>query len=183
MSKDVPTYEPRTFIAGATVSWSKSLEDYPAGDGWLLKYALRGPDATGIDVTATADGDDFLITISSTSSDKTAGTYRLVGWVELGIEKYYLVDQQLVIKAKPAAGALDTRSDAEQVLAALITLSKTKASLIQGTYTIAGRQMQFESHTEILKAIGYWSGVVNSERRMKRVNEGGDFFPKINVRF
>lgn len=182
MAKDPPNYEPRSFVASATVVWKKSLTDYPASL-WTLKYTLRGADATGIDVTATADGDDHLVTISSTNSDKTAGVYRLVGWVEQGTLKYYVVDQQIVIRAKPAAGTLDTRTDAEIILARLVDLVKTKSLMLQQEYTIAGRTMQFSSYEDLIKATHFWSGVVRDERRQKKVNEGGDFFDNVHVRF
>jgi hypothetical protein len=187
MSKDPSTFEPRSFVAGATVTWSKSLEDYPAGDGWVLKYALRGPDATGINVTAATDpldGDDFLVTIASTDSDKAPGTYRLIAWVEKAGEKYYVVEQPLVILAKPAdSGALDTRSDARIIYDELVALFKTKALMVQAEYLIAGRHMKFESYTELLLAIKAAAATVRQEQRLKRASEGGNFFPKVSVRF
>lgn len=186
MAKDPSTFEPRSFVAGATVSWSKSLEDYPASAGWILKYALRGPDATGIDVTATTDpldGDDYLVTITAEDSEVTAGAYRLVGWVEKDDEKYYVVDQQLTIKPAPAAGALDTRSDARIIYDRLLELLKTKSLMVQAEYTIAGRQMRFESYTELLAAISAAAATVRTEQCLDRVNKGGNFFPKVSVGF
>jgi hypothetical protein len=185
MAKDPPDFEPRSFVAGATVCWSKSLADYPASDGWTLKYSFRGPDAAGLDVTATADGDDYLVNISATASAVAAGTYWWQAYVTKGSEKYFVGEGQTVVKATltGTAVAYDGRSDAELVLAALVALSKTKATLIQGEYTIAGRQMKFETQADLIQAINFWAGMVRNERRQKRMSEGGDFFQQVNVRF
>ena len=57
--------------AGDTFQWIKTLVDYPASDGWTLKYSLRGVNAAFIyDFQATQDPDlvDYDVTIPATDS-------------------------------------------------------------------------------------------------------------------
>lgn len=185
MAKDPSTFEPRSFVSGATVPWSKSLPDYPASEGWILSYSFRGPDAAGIDVQATADGDDYLVTIPATDSDVDAGTYYWQAKVEKSGEVYFVGEGQTIVKADltGTAAAYDGSSDAEIIYTHLIALWKTKTLQIQAEYTIAGRQMKFESYTELLLAIKAAAATVREERRAKRIAQGGDFFSTVNVRF
>src|SRR5512139_1557081 len=70
---------PESFAAGTTVKYRRRLSDYPASAGWTLKLHLAG--ASVLAKTATADGDDFLVTIEATDTegDFAAGLYK---WVE-----------------------------------------------------------------------------------------------------
>jgi len=183
MAKDIPTYEPRSFVAGSTISWTRSLADYPASD-WTLKYFLRGP-GDPLNITCTADGDDHAATISATLSKLAPGEYWLQGRVEnAGGEKFVVYEQRLFVRAGlDSINTFDGKTEAEQVLEGLVALAKKKASMLQAEYTIAGRQMKFETQADLIKAISYWSRVVSEERRLRRVNEGGDFFQNVNVRF
>jgi len=67
---------PDTFSAGTTVHYRRRFSDYPASDGWRLTLHLAG--ASVLSVEASADGDDFLVTIAATAS-LTSGLYK---WVE-----------------------------------------------------------------------------------------------------
>ena len=116
MDPEIPTREPKSFIAGETLQWSKSFEDYPASDGWVLKYSLRGPGTAPSDITATADDDDFLVDVDSATTTLGAGTWRLVGWLELSGRRHYVYDQEVIVIAAPADGTLDTRSIAKQIV-------------------------------------------------------------------
>ena len=53
---DIPEIEPVSFIAGDTVKWTKSLEDYLASDSWVLVYYLV-KDGDQKTITASASGD------------------------------------------------------------------------------------------------------------------------------
>jgi|TARA_Y100000310_G_scaffold16994_1_gene16881 hypothetical protein len=74
MAADIPTKEPTEFTAGDSVKWTRTLGDYPASTYTLL-YSLRGTAGT-FDITATADGDDYSISIPApTTSGYGAGYY------------------------------------------------------------------------------------------------------------
>ena len=58
---EISLFEPRSFTAGDTVVWKRSLSDYPATASWVLSYTFNGPDKYA--ATAAASGDDFLVTL------------------------------------------------------------------------------------------------------------------------
>lgn len=186
MAKDPPIFEPRSFIAGATVVWKKSLADYPATE-WTLKYAFRGAGATDVNVTATADGDDHLATIASATTTALApGAWYWQAWVEKGTEKFFVGEGQTTVRKSLSAIASathDGRSEAEIIYSKLVDLVKTKSVMLQQEYTIAGRQMQFDTHESLIKAANFWAGIVRDERRQRKMNQGGDFFDNVNIRF
>src|SRR5574343_300477 len=66
--------------AGDTIGWTETLSEYPASDGWTLKYRLSGK--SQIDITATADGDGYSISVAATTSAAwQAGTYAWQAYV------------------------------------------------------------------------------------------------------
>ena len=78
MTADIATTEPTQIRAGDSITWLKTLNDYPATDSWVLHYRLINS-AGKFDVTATASGSDHLVSISAaTSATYTAGKYTLV---------------------------------------------------------------------------------------------------------
>jgi len=167
MEPETPETEPRAFIAGETVEWSKSFEDYSAADGWSLKYSGRGP-GTAFDITAAADGTAFLTTITSSSSDVTPGTWRLVGWVEKGNEKHFVYDEDLIVVAKPAtSGTLDTRTIAKQIVDLIdaFILAGPLASSGVKRYRIADRDLEYCTTEELIKLRTYYWNIYVSQKR------------------
>src|SRR5262245_1932840 len=103
------------------MSWRKTSGDFPASDGWSGKYRLSGP--AQIDVNGTVDVDDYLFTISSSSSMSiAAGTYTFAGWVEKGTgatkEKHTLWSGTVTVSPDLSAqkGVTDNRSQIRRTL-------------------------------------------------------------------
>jgi len=170
MSFDTPETEPRAFIAGETVQWSRSFDDFLAVDSWALKYSVRGP-GTAFDFTADVDGAAFLATIASTSSDLTPGTWRLVGWVEKGSEKHFVYDEDCIVVAKPAvSGTLETRSVAKQIVDAIdaFMLAGPLASNGVKRYRIADRDLERCSPKELTDLRTYYWNIYVREQRKGR---------------
>ena len=72
---DIPTTEPAAVNAGDTVRWRRALADYPASAGWALTYTLLNA-AGKITITASAQGDDHLVSVpAATSAGWAAGDY------------------------------------------------------------------------------------------------------------
>lgn len=97
MADPVATTEPLEFVSGDTVQWSRSFPDYPASDGWTLKYAFRGVGT--LDVQATPDGDDYAIAIGAAASAIPAGLYQWVAYVEQGdpVERHTVAMGRIVV--------------------------------------------------------------------------------------
>lgn len=189
MAATIPTTEPAFATAGDTLAWRRSLPDYPAGEGWTLKYRLVNATAK-IDITASADGDDYLISVAAaTSSAWTAGAYAWVAWVEGGSSERYTVDQGSItiepdIAAVTAAG-YDARSEAEQALANLRSLlASFLATNGQINETRVGDHVVvFASADEIRKRIAVLELEVAREQRAEALAKGLPTNNRVLVRF
>lgn len=123
MPAEIPTNEPSTLRAGDTWKWTRSLADWPA-TSWTLKYRAKNA-AGGFEITASASGDDFAVTVAAaTTAAYAAGDYSWIAWVEGGSSEKYTVDSgtwtvQSEYRSGLASVALDDRSHARKVLDAI----------------------------------------------------------------
>ena len=189
MTATVPTTEPSSVVAGDTLTWSKSLADYPA-TVWTLKY--RGINAAGkFDITAAASGADFLVTVAAAASAAwTAGTYAWMAWVEKGsgptAERVTVGSGTLTVQPNIAAlTTLDARTQAAKILDQLMAAytSYTASNGLVSEYEIAGRRMKYRSAAEILEQIDRWKATVAADKRAERIAAGLGGGNKVLVRF
>ena len=179
-----PITEPAAVYTGDTWAWRKTLADYPASAGWVLKYTLINS-AARINITGTADGDQHDIEVAATTTDGyTAGSYTYQAYVELGAERYTVGRGTITVLAgfSSGSGGADARTQAQIALDAALTAyaSYTASRGTVDTYTIAGRSMKFRTVAEIAAQINFWRNEVYKER-------GGQLLPgsgkKILTRF
>src|SRR4051812_12652543 len=112
--------EPTSFIAGDTVSWTKSLSDYSAAEGWVLTYEFRG--SVRKTVVCTADAAAHLATISAiTSATFAPGVYYVTAFVTKATERYTVYQGRIQVQPNPAVGtsSFDGRSHARRCLEAI----------------------------------------------------------------
>lgn len=184
MARELPTKEPRSLVAGATAKWSKSLADYPAGDGWTLKYFLRGL-GDPLDITCTADGDDFLATITAAqSATLDPGNYTIQGQVSKSGEKYIVFQQEITIlpALETSINNFDSRTIEEQILESINTALKNSSGNDIIKYSIGDRSIE-RSRSEAIAEHRYYSAIVREQRRRKRVANGGEYFDSIQTEF
>lgn len=153
-------------IVGDTLNYATTVVGYSAADAWVLKYRLipRGS-GSAIEITCTADGELHRAQVSAaTTSAWATGTYTWASWVEKAGEKYSVANGSIVLLADPrtATSTYDLRTDAQ------IALDQAKAALKAWTpttkrYSIAGRDMEFNSASEIIGLIAYWESEVAKE--------------------
>lgn len=182
---DIPTTEPVTIQAGDTLSWSKSLTDYPADNGWTLSYRLIN-ELTKHDISTAASGSDHLVsTLASITASYSPGKYTLLSWVTKGAERYSLPSKQAEVLPNLAIwnGGYDSRSTAKQVLDLLdaAMVSHGKNAWVQ-EYEIAGRSMKFKSASEFLSYRSKIQAEVNREANTDRLKSGLQLKNKISVR-
>lgn len=185
--RELPTREPGAFAAGETPRWTKTLDDFPASEGWELTYYLRGAGA-GLDVSATADGDGFLVEVQAASTENlTPGSYRWQGWVSKDDESYQVADAPVVVKRGFAGVAaetvVETRSEVKQILDAIDAMIKGKATRDQQEYTIGDRQLRRLSITDLMAARKVYASLYAQELRRERVRRGGRFIESVNISF
>lgn len=180
-----PTTEPVSITAGDTLTWQRTLSDYPAGT-WTLKYRLINASAK-IDISSSASGTDHLVSVSAaTSTAYLAGTYTWQAWVEQTGERVTVGTGTITVLPNIAAlNTLDARSDAavivDQLMAAYKTYTASQGNVAE--YEIAGRRLKYRSSAEILDQLNHWQAVLARERRAQRIAAGLGGGNKILVRF
>lgn len=139
---DIPTAVPSSLAAGDTVTWRRSLPDYPPTDGWTLRYTLIGAGAA-YSITAAADGADWLVSVAAAvTSGWAAGRYTVQEWVAKGAERYSLAQTALCITPDLAAASIgaDLRTHARKVLDAIEAWLESRAPTA-AQIEVAGRKI------------------------------------------
>ena len=167
MAAAIPTVEPTSITAGDSASWTRSLADYSASDGWTLSYAfikVKVP-AAPLLIAATASGSDFLVSLTPADTQFWPdGEYNGQGYVTKAGERHTVWTGSLeVMPDYVTAGAVETRSIAQQTLdslrAALLRLSTKQVTRA----TIEGVQLEFRSMKEVQDLIDKYQAIVNTE--------------------
>jgi hypothetical protein len=172
---DIPENEPDTLRAGDTWKWTRTLADYPAS-AWSLKYRFKSA-AGGFEITATASGDSYAITVAaSTSAAYASGLYTWIAWVEGGTSEKYTVDSgHLTVnpdyRTGTATTALDDRSHARKTLAAIETWIESRNPGV-AEYEIAGRRMKYIPITDLLKMRAHYKAEVAAEDAAEAIRNG-----------
>ena len=160
--------EPSQIFAGFQYSWTESFTDYPADDGWTLKY--KGLNADGkIEIEAVADDDDpsahYIELLPATTAGYTAGVYEIYKYVEhTDGTKYQLSKFTLEVFTNPiTSDTLDTRTHARKMYEALEALELGRASIKQKSFSIAGRSIEYLTPEEIIKWKNHYKIVMAAE--------------------
>lgn len=187
MAADIPTTEPLSARAGDTWKWTRTLADYPASS-WTLKYRFKNA-AGGFEIVSSASGDDHAVNHpAATTAGYTAGQYSWIAWVEGGSSEKYTVDQGTLELAADYRGgaatvALDDRSHARKVLAAIEAVIERRASQDQMRYTIEGRSLERTPITDLLKLRQKYQAAVAAEDAAAKLAGGVAPGGKIQFRF
>ncbi len=191
MSRIVPDFEPEEIIIGETLEWRKSLQEYPAGAGWVLTYYFRAQTAgaAGFDQAAVADGADFNITVAATTTATlSAGVYNFQAWVVNGSEKYIVETGQVKAITGFAGTATnvtnDLRSKAKQIIDAIDSyFAGGAAAQYVMNYQIGNRALGRIPDAEKIKLRQHYARIYGREKRAERLRDGASFFQNVNVRF
>ena len=185
MSAEIPTIEPSQIQAGDTLTWTKSLDDYPADDSWVLSYRLINA-SNKFDITTSASGSDHLVSVlASATTSYTPGNYNLLSWVTKGAERYSLPSRKVEVLPNLAAwnGGYDSRTTAKQVLDLLdAAMVAHGANAWVQEYEISNRKMKFKSASEFLSYRSKIQNEVNREVNADRLKAGLKLKNKISVR-
>ena len=160
---------PSKLTAGESVSWSVTLDDFPASDGWGVTYTLVKSD-TRIQIVSTADGISHLIEIPyTTTADYEAGEYRYQAHVSNDVERYQVADG--IIKILPDFATKTTGHDArtwvEIAIDALEAAIEGRASKTQLQQSINGIQVQHLSLNDQLTALSRLKRILANQKIAK----------------
>lgn len=180
MPRPVPQCEPTSFAANETAQWTRAFGDFPAADGWTLRYYFRGPDT--FDVVADGSGSAWLVTVKpGDTQGKAAGLYRWTAFAERGaaatLERYSVATGLLTLTpdlTTAAAGAL--QSFEEQALPIVEAALKGTLTKAQAAFTINGTAVTKFSPAELERLrVKY--------RKAIRLRRGRGKLPAVEVRF
>src|SRR5947209_12607599 len=129
MAAQTPTCEPDQITAGDTATWLKTLQDFPASEGWTLTYALimraaAGPDAP-YTFNAVASGNDYLVNVAAgvtvgwKPADYSVQAY-VVGSGAFAGQRYRVWEGTITVEPNFVAGGVgDVRTHERKVLDAI----------------------------------------------------------------
>jgi hypothetical protein len=186
-------------IAGDTLDFTVEVNDFPASDGWTLKYRLTPrfttPTQAPIDLAATtnADGERYDIEAGpATTAAWKAGAYTWARWVEKAGARQTLDESgQLEVKADPSATAqgFDSRSHPRKVLEAIEAVIESRASQTQRemvAYTIGSRSQTLdaqESKAALLELHSKYKWLVANEDAREKIAAGLPNPRNVGIRF
>jgi hypothetical protein len=179
-------------IAGDTLEFTVEVTDYPASDGWTLKYRLTprfsAPTQAPVTLTAAtnADGKSYDITVApATTAAWTAGFYTWARWVEKAGARQTLDESgQLEVKSDPALTTQghDARSHARKMLDAIEATLQGKATKDQRSYTIGSRSLERLSPEELEAWREKYRSEVAAEEAADRLDSGASGGPRLYAR-
>lgn len=183
------TTEPQLVTQGDTFTWRKTLNQYPATDGWVLNYALINSSGK-IVFSAIADAGDHLVNVpAATTAGYARGVYNWQSYVTRAAtgERYTVSVGQIEIVAdfSAQAGGADLRTEARKILdtlqAAWLVASQSRAFVAE--YTIGTRRIKMATRQEWVIEIDYWRRIVAKEDQAERLKRGLPSRRKVMVRF
>jgi hypothetical protein len=187
VAAEVPTKEPLEFRAGDSVSWSKSIADYPA-DEYTLTYRARGVGT--FDITCTADGTDFLAALTAAQTTALqAGDYWIVGTVAdiatgTDVQTKYAANIRVLPNFATLTAGHDGRSHARKMLDSLQSAQLGAGGSRIVSYTIQGeRSVQLMDAAQWQKEYGFWEARVRQEEIQAAIDRGETGAGKIYMRF
>lgn len=178
-------------IAGDSLDFQTSVADYPASDGWTLKYRLvprfTTPAQAAVTITAaTYEVDGYRVELGPSDTAWEPGAYSWASWVEKTGSRVTLEQGgELTVTPNPATAAAgtDVRSSAEQALAAVRALILGKATTGQAEYTINGRSLKSYPMADLLALQSSLQAEVARERRSAALAAGQADPARFGVRF
>lgn len=179
---DIPTTEPARITAGDYVQWKISLADYKASDSWTLTYSLVKK-GTRIEITATASGDDHLVTLAAaTTATYNIGIYAWQAYVTKSSERYMVDRGTLEVLPNYAAmpSGYDARSHVKKTLDALEAMLEGRATKDEAAIIIGGDTIGKMPIHRLLewrdKYLAYYAQEKQAERVANELGHDGNIY-------
>jgi len=178
------TQEPLQITAGDTVSFLKTLGDYPAGAGWGLTYEASG--AVNYEFTSVASGNSHQLTVAAAiTAGWLPGDYQLLGYaVNAGTaERRQIYQASLTIRANIPAGAAAPQTHAQKMIALIeaVQLGKAGHDILESD--IEGSKIVRLSPQQLREERAYWVRIRDGEIDAERAAAGLPNRNKIKPRF
>lgn len=172
---EIQTREPEIFAAGDTLSFTRTLPDYPAGDGWALTYVLTSLAGEKLaTVTSTADGDNHKVYQDDFAITLDQGDYLLTGQVKNGAEDYTIYRGVLTLQADLTDGTASQpqKTEAQEMIDILRDSLKDLYRQKFSVTNVQHNQFVLQKQSEVLEQWKYWKEVRNNEIQWERAQAG-----------
>jgi hypothetical protein len=187
-TKSYPLTEPRSFSVGDRVAWKRTnLTDY-SPTLYTLSYFAR-KDGSGTDAfsaTATANGTEFVVEISSSiSANLIAGTYRWSSFLTRNADSERIEMGSGVFTLHPdkASSTDDPRNHTKKVLDAIEAVIEGRAGKDQESLSVEGMTLQRTPLSDLIALHSKYKGIYVRETRAQRMRDGLSHSGKIYTRF
>lgn len=128
------------------MKWTRVVADYPESDGWALQYKIVGPSTLASQPAAAFADGLWTVTLgadATAGASFTAGTYRMVGYVEgsgnYAGERYTVFDGFVELLPNVAEVAFtDLKTHEEKMLAAIQAALEGRTTADIENYQIDG---------------------------------------------
>jgi hypothetical protein len=177
------TREPVQITAGDTVSFTKSLANYPASQGWNLKYVLNGG-ADPIIFTSIASGDDHVILVpAATTAQWLPADYELTGFAEnAGVRNAIYIARLTVSINVESTDPGETRTHAQRMVISLEAQLEKMAQDDIIDSSVEGTQIRREARKEIYTMRKKYQRERESEIAAENIRNGKQSGRKIVTR-
>ena len=185
---NAPTKEPSEIISGDYTQWKRTdLGDFD-NTLYTLKYSARlgGTGATEIEITATASGSDYLVTVpSATSAAYTVGTYYWQAYItrDSDDERILIDNGTLIVTANLDIATTDPRSHARIMVDKIESLLENRADADVADYSIGNRSITKMSPKELRDWRAFYRNEVRAEDDATARARGDTTQNTIQVRF
>ena len=184
MAHDIATTEPLTVTAGDLVTWTKSFDEYPTADGWVLSYALTNS-AGKISITGTTSGSLHLISVAAaTTASWSAGSYLMQGYATKGSERYIVFSGNIIVAPNLAAQTTyDGRSHARKCLDAIEAVLESRAGKEVQTWSGLEQSFSLIPNSELIKLRDRYLVEYQAEQAASNIARGLGNKRNVFVRF
>jgi predicted extracellular nuclease len=149
MAASIPTTEPAALVAGDTAKWQRTLADYPASEGWTLRYTLTNA-LERYTFDASASGNDYLVTVAAnTTANWQPGVYAWRAQVLKAAEVFTMATGSITVSAQWGA-ATDARSSSRIALDNVNAYLADAKNLAASQYRIGERELARWKMTDLL---------------------------------
>ena len=180
--------EPTEITAGDNLAFTRTLPDYPASQGWILKYVLRGG-ADPITFTSTPSGDDHVIAVdAATTALWLPADYEAVGFAENGAQRtaFYISHLTVLVNAEVKDPA-ELLTHAQKMIASLEGQLEKMAQDDIIDSSVEGTQIRREARKEIFQLRAKYKREREAEVARDNARNGRPtgrrIKPQINVMF
>ena len=181
--------EPAKIRAGDLLQWKRTDlgTDY-VNSTYTLKYSARleGGGSTEIEITASASGDDYLVSVSkTTTAGYTVGTYHWQAYITRASdsERITVDSGTWEVVANRDTATTDPRSHARIMVEKIESLLEGRADADVASYSIAGRSLTKLSIDELMAWRDRYKAEYLRELRRERALNGDGSGAIVKVRF